>query len=390
MSAELERRLVSAFRGPRPSARVEQRARRAALASLPPAARRDPTRLFAIGAAAAAALAIGAAALAASGQIHVRLGSPARRPPALPRRLPLPPNRSRGLAVVAGGRLWVVTAAGARLERFAASAATLSPRALYVAVGSGDSLVAMSPSGRTAWAQPTSGVVRSIAWAPDGIEIAYIVARPGHGNELHMIEGNGERDRLLASRVAAVTPSWRSDSLAIAFVDGRGRATVDDLARGTTRPAVSGRACSGRSSAVSFAPQGGRLAFVAGPVLATVSAAGRPSCLRLRPATSFADLAWAGSRLLLTAERGRRETSVLRSWRVGSTLRELGAGTWRGSLLGIDAGGGGRQFVVLGSPPAGGLQLGLLQGQPSVAGSRLSVRALWQVGARGPAHLTWR
>ena len=236
MSTELENRLVSAFKGSRPSAEVEQRARRAALASLPPAARRDPRRVLAIVAAAVVALAIGAAALAASGEIHVRLGPAPKRAVVLPRRLALPAGGSRGLAVAAGGRLWLVTAGGARLERVAASTATLSPRALYVAVGSGRSLVAMPPSGRTtAWAQPTSGVVRSIAWAPDGIEIAYVVARPGQGNELRMIEGNGERDRLLAVHVAAVTPSWRSDSLAIAFVDGRGRTTVDDLARGTIR-----------------------------------------------------------------------------------------------------------------------------------------------------------
>jgi hypothetical protein len=392
MSTELERRLARAFTSPSPSLEVEQRARRAALASIPRAGRRDPTRWLVAVAAAAAALAIGAAALAASGEIHVRLGSATKPAAAPPRRLTLPRSGSRGLAVVAGGRLWLVTAAGggARLERFAASAAGLSPRALYVAVGSGRSLMAMSPSGRSAWVQQTRGVVRAIAWAPDGIEIAYVVARPGRGNELRMIEGNGIQDRLLAAHVAPVAPSWRADSLAIAFVDGRGRATVDDLGRGTIRPAAPQRACAGRASTVSFAPQGRSLAFVAGPVLGAVTSEGRSSCLRLAAPASFTDVAWAGSQLLVTGGRDGSGTSVLQSWRVGQSLRKLGAGSWAGRLLGVVSREGGRQLVVLGSPPAGGVQLGLLQGDPAVPGGRLSVRAFWQVRAGAPAHVSWR
>jgi Tol biopolymer transport system component len=291
---------------------------------------------------------------------------------------------------VAGGRLWLVTAAGARLERFAASAAGLSPRALYVAVGSGRSLVAMSPSGRSAWVQDTRGVVRSIAWAPDGIEIAYVVARPGRGNELRMIEGNGTQDRLLATHVAPVMPSWRSDSLAIAFVDGRGRPTVDDLARGTIRPAAPQRACAGRASAVSFAPRGRSLAFVAGPVLGAVTSEGRASCLRVAAPASFTDVAWTGSQLLVSGGRDGKSSSVLQSWRVGQSLRKLGAGSWAGRLLGVVSRDGGRQPVVFGLPPAGGVQLGLLHGDPAVRGGRLSVRAFWQVSAGAPAHVSWR
>ena len=51
----------------------------------------------------------------------------------------------------------------------AVSAAALSPRALYVAAGIGNSLVAMAPDGRRAWSHPAGGRVVAIAWAPDGI-----------------------------------------------------------------------------------------------------------------------------------------------------------------------------------------------------------------------------
>src|SRR5918912_2956940 len=201
MPGELERRLTRAFRGlPAPAHGAERRARIAALAVLPPPSPRSARRrvLIASVAGLAAVLTLGAAALAASGQIHLQLGTSHPRhvqPP--PRHLVLP-ARTDGLALVTGGRLWVVAHGGVRIERLPVTTAALSPRALYVAVGAGRSLAAMAPSGRRAWAITTPGAVVAVAWAPSGLEVAYVVRRRAR-DELWLVEGDGDHAHRLAS-----------------------------------------------------------------------------------------------------------------------------------------------------------------------------------------------
>src|SRR5947207_12905613 len=234
MSDELEQRLAAAFRGlPKPTRDASTRGRAGALAVLAPDSRRSRVGVAIAVTAGAFALGAGAAALAATGNLHVKLGSPAKHERAIPARLSVPP-RTHGIAVVAGGRLWLATTNGLRIEGLPVSAAELSPRALYAVVGIGSSLVALAPGGRRAWVHPTSGHVLGAAWSFDGLKIAYLVEYPG-GDELHMIEGDGSPDRLLAHGVRPVRPSWRGDSLAVAYVDGKGRAASFDLRTGSTR-----------------------------------------------------------------------------------------------------------------------------------------------------------
>jgi hypothetical protein len=145
-----------------------------------------------------------------------------------------------------------------------ATAAALSPHALYVAAGIGHSLVAMAPSGRRAWSHPAGGKVVAIAWAPDGLEIAYAV-RSGNRLVLHVIYGNGRKDTTIDHSVRAVRPSWRADSLAFAYVGAGGKAIVYDLSHRS-------RSVSGAAAPVThlaFAPTGTTLA-VATPVAAVV------------------------------------------------------------------------------------------------------------------------
>jgi hypothetical protein len=99
---------------------------------------------------------------------------------------------------------------------------------LYVAVGSGNSLVAKAPDGRRAWTHATGGKVVAIAWAPDGFRIAYVV-HAGRHFVLHVIYGNGIHDTTIDRSVRAVRPSWRADSLAFAYVGAGGKAIVYDL-----------------------------------------------------------------------------------------------------------------------------------------------------------------
>ena len=241
MSADLERELRGAFADlPGPGPDVTARARAASLATLPPQRGHGRRRIVVAAAAVAGAAALGAAALAATGQLHVELGAPARSRTAIVTHLTFPP-RTHGIALVAGGRLWLATRDGLRIEGMPASAAELSPRALYAVVGVGSSLVAFAPGHRRAWTHQIPGPAVAAAWSPDGLKIAYVV-RTRRGAQLRLIEGDGDHDRLLDARVAPAKPAWRHDSLRIGYVRANGRSATFDLADGmrtTGRVAIS-------------------------------------------------------------------------------------------------------------------------------------------------------
>src|SRR5881392_577832 len=265
MSAELEQQLRAAFgRLPKPSREASARARSAALAAIGPSGGRSSSVLVLVFVAVAFAVGAGAAALAATGNLRVDIGA---------RRLSVPPG-SHGLALVAGGKLWLATRNGLRIEGMPVSAAELSPRALYAVVGLGSSLVALAPGNRRPWVHPTGGRVAAASWSPDGLKIAYVVARPG-GYQLRIIEGDGSPDGLLVGHVGAVKPSWRPDALAVAYVDSRGRAAVYDLATGKPRT-FDTQKCVGRARAVAYAPLGRRLAVAGAGGVAVIERWNRP------------------------------------------------------------------------------------------------------------------
>ncbi len=230
MSSELERRLEGMLAAaPEPEPGVGEEAMQRALQAVRPAtpARRGLRTAVLVFAATFVLLALAAGALAAAGALHVSFGSKTKqqRPPTTELSLPKGAN---GVAAIVDGRLSVVIKGGFRLQGLRVTAAALSPHALYVAAGIGHSLVAVKPDGGTAWSHPTGGTVVSIAWAPDGLRIAYIV-RSRRGLGLHVIWGNGRHDTTVDRSVRAVRPSWRGDSLAFAYVGGGGKAIVYDL-----------------------------------------------------------------------------------------------------------------------------------------------------------------
>jgi hypothetical protein len=255
MSSEIERRLEAMFaEAPEPDPGAGEEALQRALHSLQPAAapRRGLRAAVLAFAAAVVLLVIAAGSLAAAGALHVSIGPKAKRPASMQLSLPQGAN---GIAAIVEGRLSVVTKGGFRLQGLPASAEALSPHALYVAAGIGNSLVAMAPDGRKAWSHPTGGKVVAIAWAPDGLQIAYVV-HAGRHFVLHVIYGNGIRDAAVDRSVRAVRPSWRADSLAFAYVGGGGRAVVYDLAHRSHRVA----AAADPVTHVTFAPTGTTLA----------------------------------------------------------------------------------------------------------------------------------
>ncbi|MFL5959599.1 MAG: hypothetical protein ACJ75G_04935 [Gaiellaceae bacterium] len=232
MSSELERQLegmLAAAPEPEPGAGEEALAR--ALSALRPVAPghrglRTAALAFAAG---VVLLAIAAGSLAAAGSLHVSFGAKKAKPrhPVAPRLLRLP-SGAAGVAAVVDGRLSVVTSRGFRLQGLPVSTAALSPHALFVAAGIGRSLVAIRPSGQQAWTRPAGGAVVAIAWAPDGLRIAYVV-HAGRRFVLHVIYGNGIHDTTIDRSVRPVRPSWRADSLAFAYVGAGGKAIVYDL-----------------------------------------------------------------------------------------------------------------------------------------------------------------
>ena len=264
MSTELERQLGRAFDGlPEPSASTTGRVKAAALAALPPRSRRPYGRALIGLAAATAGVALAAAALAATGTLHVHVGARQQPRPVAPPALDVPAG-THGIALVAGGRLWLVTRDGLRIEGMPVSTAELSPRALYAVVGIGSSLVALAPGQRRAWTHPTRGRVVAAAWSPDGLKIAYVVATRA-GPQLRLIEGDGDHDRLLDAHVSPAKPAWKPGSLRLVYLNAANRGTLLDLATGRrTRTRHVVRQNPAWDGATARAPRGTAVAVAAG------------------------------------------------------------------------------------------------------------------------------
>lgn len=259
MSSDLERRLEGLLgEAPEPEPGAGEEALQRALRALRPAApsRRGLRTAVLVFAAAFVLLAIAAGSLAAAGAIHVTFGAKKKpQPPAVTTPLSLPKG-ANGITAIVNGQLSAVIRGGFRLQGLDASAAAISPHALFIAAGIGSSLVAVAPDGHQAWSHKTGGTVVAIAWRPDGLMIAYVV-RSGHRLALHVIYGNGKRDKLIDRSVRAVRPSWRADSLAFAYVGAGGRAIVYDL--GHEKHRVVGTAAP--VTHLAFAPVGRKLAL---------------------------------------------------------------------------------------------------------------------------------
>jgi hypothetical protein len=269
MSSELERRLEGLLaEAPEPDPGAGEKALHRALQAIQPAvpARHGLRTAVLVFAAAVVLLVIAAGSLAAVGALHVSLGTKPR-----PKPMPTPlvlPRGANGIAAIVDGRLSLATPVGG-LQGRAVDAAGLSPRALYVAAGIGNSLVAMAPDGRTAFSHPTGGKVVAIAWAPDGYEIAYVV-HAGRNFVLHVIYGNGIQDTTIDHSVRPIRPSWRADSLALAYVGAGGKAIVYDLGHRSRAVAAVPSPVTG----VAFAPTGDTLAVARGDGVWLVHEAG--------------------------------------------------------------------------------------------------------------------
>jgi hypothetical protein len=296
MSSELERRLESLLAEiPEPEDGVGEEALARALSALRPAAPRHRGLRTAVLVLATVVvlLAVAAGSLAAAGALHVSFGAKKEQRPAITQ-LSLPKG-ANGIAAIVDGRLSVVIKGGFRLQGLRVTAAALSPHALYVAAGIGESLVAMAPDGRRAWSHPAGGRVVAIAWAPDGLRLAYVV-RANHRFALHVIWGNGTHDQVIDRSVRAVRPSWRADSLALAYVSRGGSAVVYDLGHASRRVVVRSTSLGGVTQ-LAFVPTGS--ALVVGGRTGMVYATRHPHRYRVGP---VAAVAWLSKSLVVVAD----------------------------------------------------------------------------------------
>jgi hypothetical protein len=386
MSTELERQLRAGFeRLPKPTREASARARAAALDALGPHRRRSRGGLLLVAFAVAFVVGAGAAALAATGNLHVRLGAGRRPARPVPTHLSVPAG-SHGVAVVAGGKLWLATRSGLRIERMPVSAAELSPRALYAVVGIGSSLVTLAPGNRRPWVHQTDGRVVSAAWSPDGLKIAYVVARPG-ADELRLIEGDGSPDRLLVRRVRPVRPSWRADSLALAYVDAHGRAAVFDLSSGLRRT-FDTRRCGGAARDVAYDRRAPALAVVSAHGIAVVRRWNRPAtCATLDASASPLAAGWLQSGQVVLAVNRALGGSLERF--SGTNLNEAGAAFGRQGLRGLAAAPKGSSVAVAVLRSAGVVDIGLASSPERGAKLKLS-RPLLRLRSLGAVSISWR
>jgi hypothetical protein len=129
-----------------------------------------------------------------------------------------------GLLVTVPRGVWVVRADGARRFIGRYRGATWSPSGKFVAAWDDRQVVALDPNVTDGlhWAHPGQQVLGA-RWSPSGYRVAYVA-----GRRLHVIVGNGTRDRVVAPAVAAVLPAWKpgTDEV-LAYADAHGRIVVE-------------------------------------------------------------------------------------------------------------------------------------------------------------------
>jgi hypothetical protein len=305
MSSELEQQLEAMLADtPEPEAGAGEEALHRALRALQPTARprrglRGAVLAFAT---VVVLLVIAAGSLGAAGALHVSIGDQTKHVPVTTDLLL--PKGAAGISAIVYGRLSATTKTGFHLAGLPVTAATLSPHGLYVAAGIGHSLVALAPTGRQAWSQPTGvscprldracGTVASIAWAPDGLRVAYVVRTKTRHLVVHVIWGNGTHDMVIDRNAQGVTPSWRADSLAVAYVGSGGKPIVYDL--GHERHQVISWAAARDTVHLAFAPHGTDLAL--GTENSALLVQGRHHEILWRGQTRGID--WLGGRLIVS------------------------------------------------------------------------------------------
>src|SRR6476646_8331189 len=269
MPSELERRLERVLNDVpvEASSDAHDRARAAALAAAAaPAPGRGSLWRIVIAAAVAMALVTTGVTLAATGDRPFSDTATVTKPPqAAPPQTGLLPRGARAFSILADGRAWVAIPHRVLLHG--------APRS----------------------ARPVTAAV----WSPFPIRIAYLTEVGGH-QQLHDEWGMLSHDYLVDPHVAAVAPSWRWDSLAVAYVRGDGRVVVHSATSGhnTVIPPNCGLR---RPTALVFAPTSGLLAIADRTRLRIVDTTGRTPDVCAAHSPGAPSIAWVRPHQLFVA-----------------------------------------------------------------------------------------
>ena len=397
MSSELERDLERALgEAPGPDPGVTDRALRSALEALPSPAdtrRIRRRRLALLLAACIAAFVSGGVTLAATDGRLPGIGpalTPARPAtsgaPAHQRPVVVAPGEA--ISALIGDRGLVVTARRARtLTDHRLSGFASSPAAFYaIEARAGHLRAVQAATGRVAWRFRVAGTPTDPVWAPFPIRVAYLL-HGRRGLEVHDIWGNGTHDFAVHASAAPVTPSWRWDSKAFAFVRGDGAVVVHDVIGG--RDIALHPACGLRTAAaVAFAPSGGRLAIADRHVhLRVVDTTGHAPALCTTVARGLPSIAWLGANQLLVGAGSTVSRIVIH--RVGTGYD---ATTTPGTIAGLAASPDGRRIVL--ALESGGRMRVLIAATPRFSEEAAPLRLLrtladQPVAGRGPVPLSW-
>ena len=266
MPNELENRLGRALRSIPLTGQSRERARQVALDALtpPPPSRRPVAVKVLVASIAAACLISAGVALAASGGVEFHVGRA--------RSVHHPDARQAGNRLVSSpSGLGVLHRRGrrSRLDRRGALPASgcgtalrdrCEPRRPLRTPGKGSSA---SRGCLSVWASrvhtPCPGRVIAASWSPLPIRIAFLAQTPS-GYVMHDMWGTGSHDRRGPGLASPVAPSWRWDSLAVAFVRANGRVAILSPTSGAVETLP--RSCSIRSAqAIAYSPSNGLLAI---------------------------------------------------------------------------------------------------------------------------------
>ena len=346
MPDELEERLERTLGELEPGADVTERARASALGALPPPRARSRKPLVLVAAACVVAFVFGGVTLAATGGglPLVGGGSPKHHTrPTQPRTAGgvVLPRGAVAFAAAADGRVWLAASSGTRLHGAHATAYGLSPGAVWSIVGRQGRIDAVGVQQHDrGFSHHVAGRPVAASWAPAGIRIAYVV-RTRRGNRLFDIYGNGTHDFPVARGVAPVTPSWRWDSQAFAFITARGRVMVHNAIAGST--ATLPRACGlHHPAAVAYAPFGGLLAIAdaAGRVeIVDTMHRGPTHCERGQPGSP--SIAWVRPRQVIVGSGEAITRYDLYGRFAGADVTNV-----PGTIVGLVAGMDGRRLAI--------------------------------------------
>src|SRR4051812_15409194 len=361
MPSELERRLERALNDVpvEASSDAHDRARAAALtAAVAPAPGRWSQWRVVIVAAVTMVLVTTGVTLAATGERPFSDTATLTRPPQ-PAQLHtgLLPRAARAFSILAGGRAWVAVPHRVLLHGAPRSAIAVSPGAVYLLEAGGRRLRAVAvDTGRVVQTQRTGGPVTTAVWSPFPIRIAYLTEVGGH-QQLHDEWGTLSHDYLVDRHVAAVAPSWRWDSLAVAYVRADGRVAVHGASSG--RNTVIPPNCGLRHpTALAFAPTSGLLAIAArtrlrivdttggAPDVCAAHSPGAPSIAWVRPRQLFVAAGTTLSRYLVLRPGLGTDTTTVPARITGLTTSPDG----RRIALALTSGGSTR-VVAASAPP---------------------------------------